>query len=134
MKCKPLVDSLRPTYQCQKYMDKLMSDQQPLGQINNIKERKAKPIIANSQANIGDTAKKWKYFPIAINQKITDECCTPICQSQSLRKSPKPNHMLPTLTPKPKIKAMSTLLPILRQEMDLSLNYKCGIAHIQRRN
>jgi hypothetical protein len=70
-----------------KYMDKLMSSQEPLGIVTQIKERKAKPIIATSQANIGDKSKKWKYIPIAINPKITDECGTPSCQSQSLKRA-----------------------------------------------
>ena len=61
-------------------MDKLMASQEPLGIVDKIKERNAKPIIANSQANIGDKAKKWKHnqnhLLMAINQKTTDDCCT----------------------------------------------------------
>ena len=57
-----------------------MASQEHLGLVDKIKERKAKPIIANSQANIGDKANKWKYNPnhllTAINQKTTDDCCT----------------------------------------------------------
>ena len=47
-------------------MDKLISYQEPLGTLDKIKERNAKPVIANSQANIGDKNKTKKYITQAI--------------------------------------------------------------------
>ena len=73
-----------------------MSYQDPLG-----------PIIANTQANIRDKAKKLKYNPnqllMGINQNITNECHT--------KKKTKAKRIV---APKPKIKAMSNLL-LVRQ-------------------
>ena len=39
-------------------MDRSLSPQEWLGIVDKLKERKAKPIIANTQANIGDKAQK----------------------------------------------------------------------------
>ena len=40
-----------------------MSSQEALGLEDKIKVRRAQPIIANSQACIGDNARHWKYNP-----------------------------------------------------------------------
>ena len=116
MKPKPLV---QPKYHCQTHMDKLMSSQELLVLVEKTRERKSNPIIANSKANIGDTANKWKYNPnhltIALNLKITIKCRADKCPSQSQKKSRRPNQLLPTLSPKPKINAVYNLL-LLRQK------------------
>ena len=45
-------------------MNKLIASQEPLGLLEQIRERKAKSVIANSKANIGDKPhQKGKYTP-----------------------------------------------------------------------
>ena len=84
---------------------------------------------------------------MAIHQIINYECRTSSGQSQSWKKRPMPNRLLPTPFPNPTVKFISENIRyllslsewlkngnepvILRQEMQLVLNYKYCIAFIQ---